>query len=294
MSPYLTVHHPNDPVMPDFDFWTWRLERRAIVNRLRALSEHERENHNAPVAASLEEAANALEREQFGEDHLQIIEGYFRQNWALLQTEPAENKQSIAASSEADVAPSSSGPSAVELPEVDDQLIADMSFRVGEQPEGQLVLSDASVRQLRELLDHLLANKGLGRLPVWDVPILRPTWDKLQWMRPRFVGKVNGVSVRAKLPSTPQEVIPPYELVWLEKQGNGVMTEIGSLELMPTTSTGRRHNPVGQNLSYAPPLWDWLLARRLTVLCLLGKGEWPDPDHQPLILNGLSAPGRPL
>lgn len=107
-----------------------------------------------------------------------------------------------------------------------------------------------------------------GRTPS---PIIEPDWDLISPTRAMFVGTVNGVPVRARLPETEQGV-PEYSVVWLRADGSPNPT--GPIEM----------GGMGPYLSYAKPVWDWLFARHLTLICAIGLGVWPDPAAPPLVL----------
>jgi hypothetical protein len=105
-------------------------------------------------------------------------------------------------------------------------------------------------------------------------------WEQIPLTRPRFVGHVDGVALRAKLvPST--QPIPTRDIVWTGADGQ----EISTISVDGTN--------IGINLDFAPAVWDWLFARRLSLLCASGAAPWPTPAHSPLQLDGeWSIPAR--
>jgi hypothetical protein len=138
------------------------------------------------------------------------------------------------------------------------------------------VTDPRSVTTLRDLLMALsdrTRTVGVSIRTHWKLPVIRPDWDRIPFQRPAFVGAVDGVSMRARLvPSS--KVVPEYTLIWQSPDGH---TE---------TAIDIASAKIGPYLDYAPALWDWLVARRLTMLCLGGLGPWPEPTKSPLLLNG--------
>lgn len=133
------------------------------------------------------------------------------------------------------------------------------------RPEEDLT---AIVKQLGKVSQALEAPQEFK----FDLPILRPEWDAVPWRRPIFIGHANGTEVRARLPES-NGLVPSYKITWFD-------------ERFPDQEQDIIEDRIGVNLPYGSAVWDWLFARRLTLLCLAGSGEWPDPDNPPMVLNG--------
>lgn len=219
MPPYLAVHHPIDPALPEFDFWGWRLQRRFVADRLKALSDVEQ----APAATTLRMLARALEVECFDGREMEALSAYLQAKGVRAPRD----------------------------------------------------LPDLLVR-----LSELAQSQGAHPQTSWNLPIVRPDWDAIPLRRPIFIGKANGVRLRARL-TTSRKLAPDYKVIWLERDEEEVQDVV--------------KDRIGVNLPYGPAIWDWLFARRLTLLCLAGTGTWPDASRPPLLLNGeWQAPPRPF
>jgi hypothetical protein len=130
------------------------------------------------------------------------------------------------------------------------------------------------IRTTTELLVGVASVASLAtRLPAehWHLPVLSPAWASIPLHRPVFHGDVNGIRVQARLPVSKQS-IPDYRLIWISD--DGVEDELDI-----------RHHMVGQLLPFAPAVWDWLFARRCTLLCINQVKDWPDEQESPLVLN---------
>jgi hypothetical protein len=106
----------------------------------------------------------------------------------------------------------------------------------------------------------------------WYMPAIRPEWSDVPLSRPVFAGLIGRERVQARLPES-MELVPPYEIIWLE----------GEDEERAPESVADTH--YGEYIEFAPAIWDWLFARRLTLLCLNGIGEWPSVANSPLLIG---------
>jgi hypothetical protein len=107
------------------------------------------------------------------------------------------------------------------------------------------------------------------RRPPEGLADISPDWSRIPMMRTHFAGTVCGVQAEARLPAG-HALIPPYEVAWI----------VGGRELTVSVGSAEFTSP-----DAAPTVWDWLFARRLTLLCLAGAAEWPDTATPPLHLG---------
>ena len=124
---------------------------------------------------------------------------------------------------------------------------------------------------LTDALSQRVPRRRISLHNRWNVPVIRPEWNGMSMRVPVFQGKVNGVPLKARL-ETSREMVPPYRIIWIDENRS-------------RESETKLSEPYGRNLSYGKPLWDWLFARRLTLLCMASPEKWPDPDAPPLFLD---------
>jgi len=136
---------------------------------------------------------------------------------------------------------------------------------------GEWGLRPENMRDLFLASAELTERFGLTPENSWHLPQISPDWHELPIGRPLFAGRIDGVHVRARLPES-RALIPEYRVIWRHRDG----VEEESMDLL--------HNVMGSFLPYAQPIWDWLVARRLTLLASAGSLPWPDMDHPPLVL----------
>jgi hypothetical protein len=113
----------------------------------------------------------------------------------------------------------------------------------------------------------------------WHLPVLEPNWERIPLHRVVFQGTANGLTVHAKLPAS-KRMVPDYKIHWIAPGGEEEELDI-------------RHHCIGQHLDLAPSVWDWLFARRCTLLCASGSRPWPSGEASPLWLAD-GAEIRPL
>lgn len=205
-----SVLHPHDPASAPFDFLSWRITRRFVIDRLCTLAVV------APEAAGFAELIEAEALDRAGLDRLQ---------------------QMLRSLGEAEV---------------------------------------ASNDELFLALDRILERHDLQVSATWHLPAIRPDWSEIPLTRALFTGEVDGVRLTARLDQADLPV-PPYVLVWTDRQGR---------EGEPEAVNGA----VGEFLPFAAALWDWLLARRLTLLCAGGFMSWP--AVAPLVIEPVAVPAR--
>ena len=117
-------------------------------------------------------------------------------------------------------------------------------------------------------------------ISTYRLPLLKPNWSEIRMNSTAFCGHADGIPVSARLPQCQDTEIPEYMIVWLT--GSECADEPLSL-----------HNAAGGTyLDYAPAVWDWMLARRLTLECLSGRRTWPQPETPPLLLSQKMLPNH--
>lgn len=210
MSQRPSILHPHDPAVTLFDFHRWRVMRRLVADRLRALSS---------VHPTTVHLARAIETETLDEDGLDALR-------TLLASE-----------------------------------------------------QEAAVSNNDELfhaLERVLARYGLQSHDSWHLPSIKPDWTTIPLSRTVFFGTVDGLRLGARLENGSRP-IPASVIVWI--RANGSESEPQPLDAK-----------MGEFLSYAPAIWDWLVARRLTLLCAAGVLQWP--ATAPLRIEDISVPAR--
>lgn len=127
-------------------------------------------------------------------------------------------------------------------------------------------------------LERILERHGLQAADTHHFPSVVPDWTRIPVSRAVFFGTVGGIALGARLENSARP-IPPATLVWI---GNGNSER----EPQPVTAN------IGSFLDCAPAVWDWLVARRLTLLCAAGIMSWP--TVAPLRIDDVSVPMRGL
>lgn len=132
--------------------------------------------------------------------------------------------------------------------------------------------SATTMRDVVIALSEIVASRRVQLSSHWAPPALVPDWDRIPFARPAFVGTANGVPVHGRLvPST--RLAPDYSMQWVRRDG-----ALSSVVHMDSTT-------IGEHLNLAPGVWDWLVARRLTLICLNGQMEWPVASAPPVALD---------
>lgn len=132
---------------------------------------------------------------------------------------------------------------------------------------------------------RLVRDPGARRQFSWTVTVLDPSWDRIPAGRPVFIGSADGVPVEARLVPT-LERDPEYVLLVRRGAREETLVQLPT-PAMPDAAVP----PLPVDMAWAPAVWDWLFARRLTLLCASGCGTWPAPGTAPVVLPGIwSAP----
>lgn len=200
------IRHPVDPIDIRFDFWEWRLVRRLVADRLRALAD-------GPYP-ELDHVARSLEIEQLTESDIELV-------------------------------------------------IRILNERGFARP--------GNLRSLFLALGDLTDQLRVSPKSPWTLPVIEPNWDQIPLSRTVFVGTVDGVRLRARLVDV-NAIVPPYEIVWQGENGE----DEERCDLV--------HNPIGLYPTYGKPVWDWLFARHLTLLCASDVIQWPDERQPPILI----------
>lgn len=155
-----------------------------------------------------------------------------------------------------------------QVTEADVDVIADVLSAHGSERPTDL---HALFLAVSDLTNHL----DLDIDSPWTLPIIEPDWGQIPRNQVVFQGTADGVRIFARLLEG-YSIVPSYQVIWLDK--DGATKEVSDLE----------NNAVGLYLPHGKPIWDWLLARHLTLLCLNGKMSWPDSNHPPIVLQAQS------
>lgn len=239
------VQHPIEPREHRFDWWTWRVHVRLVAQQLGGLMAG---TADPETAARLQRAREGLLGARLEDTDAAWLAEHVRVLHARTLVRGVDT--------------GGIDPDGIDM--------RGLSAGGGDVGRG----AAQGITWLLVRLGTVLGARGLtpARDDAWHLPQIVPDWRQLGVTSLEFRGTIDGYDVAARLPWDADG--PMQALDWEWAPG-------GPLERWRLDGIGRVAGPY---LDHAPALWDWLLARALTVSCLAGRMAWPAETQGPIAL----------